>query len=333
MLGGKIDIHTHILPHDWPDLAAKYGGDRWVSIVRDGPCSARMMQGGSVFRQITEQCWDPLRRLRDCDADDVELQVLSTVPVMFSYWASPRAGLEMSRFLNDHLARVVEEFPQRFLGLATVPLQDADLAIKELERAVGDLRLSGVEIGSNVNGANLDDPALLPFFQRAAELDAPIFVHPWAVLGVERQPRYFFPWLVGMPAETSLAIGSLIFGGVLERLPTLRLCFAHGGGSFPFLLGRWERGHAVAPACREAVPKPPREYAARLYFDSLVHEPRALRLLIDLFGSERLIIGSDYPFALGEDHPGAILDRLPRLGATDRANISRDSARRFLKLA
>jgi aminocarboxymuconate-semialdehyde decarboxylase len=188
-------------------------------------------------------------------------------------------------------------------------MQNPDLAIRELERCVRDLGLSGVEIGSNVNGANLDSPELFPIFEAAASLGAAVFVHPWEMVGKDRMTRYWLPWLVGMPAEVSLAICSLIFGGVLERLPALRIAFAHGGGAFPATIGRIVRGFEARPdLCAVSNDVSPREYLRRIYVDSLVHDPLMLRYLLDSMGPDRIALGSDYPFPLGEPRPGELID-------------------------
>lgn len=323
----KIDLHTHVLPKEWPDLEARYGYPGFVRLEHHRAGCARMIVGGSVFREIGDNCWDPVKRLAECDAAGVDVQVLSTVPVMFSYWAKPAHGLELSWILNDHLASIAARWPSRFLGLGTIPLQDPDLAVRELERCVVDLGLSGVQIGSNVNGRNLDDPALFPVFERAAELGAAVFVHPWEMVGRERMPRYWLPWLVGMPAETTIAICSVIFGGVLERLPSLRIGFAHGGGSFPGTFGRIRHGFAARP---DLVPCAPESYLGRFYVDSLVHDPEALRLLIRLVGAERIALGSDYPFPLGEDVPGAMIESMGDLDPAVRARLLAGTAMEFL---
>jgi aminocarboxymuconate-semialdehyde decarboxylase len=185
------------------------------------------------------------------------------------------------------------------------------LAVRELERCVRELGLAGVQIGSHVNAWNLSDPALFPVFARAAELGAAVFVHPWDMMGQERMQKYWLPWLVGMPAEVSLAICSVIFGGVLERLPSLRIAFAHGGGAFPGTLGRIQHGFAARPdLCAVDNPHPPEKYLKRIYVDSLVHDARALRLVLETFGAERVAVGSDYPFPLGEALPGALVKSL-----------------------
>jgi aminocarboxymuconate-semialdehyde decarboxylase len=302
-----IDIHTHLLPPSLPRW-----GEGFISIEPVSASCARMVRSdGTLFREIESNCWDPARRLVDCDAAGVAAQVLSTVPVMFSYGAPEGRGNDVARFLNDHLASVCSTAPRRFAGLGTLPMQAPELAVRELERCVGELGLAGVQIGSHVNAWNLSDPALFPVFARAAELGAAVFVHPWDMMGQERMQKYWLPWLVGMPAEVSLAICSVIFGGVLERLPSLRIAFAHGGGAFPGTLGRIQHGFAARPdLCAVDNPHPPEKYLKRIYVDSLVHDARALRLVLETFGAERVAVGSDYPFPLGEALPGALVKSL-----------------------
>jgi aminocarboxymuconate-semialdehyde decarboxylase len=241
---------------------------------------------------------------------------------------------DLSRMLNDHLASIVTQYPNRFAGLGTVPLQSPDLAIKELERCINELGLRGVEIGSHVNQWNLNDDHLFPFFEAAATLGAAIFVHPWDMMGRERMPKYWLPWLVGMPAETSLAICSVIFGGVLERLPTLKIAFAHGGGSFPMSIGRIENAfHARPDLVAVDNPVNPTKYLGRFYLDTLVHHPDVLRFLIGLVGAERLALGSDYPFPLGEAEPGKMIGEMTDLDPEIRHRMLGGTALEWLGLA
>lgn len=327
-----IDIHTHILPECWPDLAQRYGYEGFVRIDHHRPGCARIMKGEKLFREVTANCWDPEVRWSECGMAGVTMQVLSTVPVMFSYWARPADGLDLSRFLNDHLAEIVKNSAGRFEGLGTVPLQEPALAIEELRRCVQVLGLRGVQIGTHVNSWNLDDAALYPFFEAAEEFGAAIFVHPWDMLGSERMTKYWLPWLVGMPAETSLAITSLMLGGVLERLPRLRIAFAHGGGAFPMTLGRMEHAFHIRPdVCAISTRQSPRSQIPRVYLDSLVHDPRVLGYLIDTFGEERIAMGSDYPFPLGEEKPGELIRSLG-LDATKQSRLLAGTAREWLGL-
>ena len=308
----KIDVHTHILPRDIPNWKRKFGYGGFIQLEHSGPgCALMKKDDGQSFREVDENCWNPERRIEQMDETGVTVQVLSTVPVMFSYWSRPADGAEIAKYLNHQIADVVAEFPLRFVGLGTVPLQRADLAVKELERCK-EIGLSGVEIGTNVNQKNLGEPDLLEFFSACESLDMAIFVHPWDMMGQDDMQKYWLPWLVGMPAEVSRAICSLIFSGVLERLPELRICFAHGGGAFPATIGRIDHGFNVRPdLCAVDNPHDPRKYLDRLYFDSLVHEPLILDYLVKLVGADQIMLGSDYPFPLGEHRPGELIESMP----------------------
>lgn len=309
-----IDIHTHIIPEHLPDWAARFGYGSFIRLehqLGSCPSCAHMMQGDTLFRRINANCWDDHERISDCDRDGVRMQVLSTIPVMFHYWARPQDALDTSRYLNDHIAQTVGRHPHRFVGLGTVPLQDPQLAIQEMERCVKELGLAGIEIGSHVNEWNLSEPELLPFFEEAERIGAALFVHPWEMMGHDKMRRYWLPWLVGMPAETSLAICSMLFAGVFEKFPRLRVAFAHGGGSFPATFGRIERGFEVRPDL-VAIDNPtsPRHYLGRFWLDSLVHDPEMLDYIARLIGHNKICVGSDYPFPLGESIPGGIVGEM-----------------------
>ena len=311
----KVDLHTHILPKQWPDLKERYGYGGFVRLDHVDACTAHMMQDERFFRAVDHNLWEPDARIEECDRHGVDVQVLSTVPVMFSYWAKPQDTLDLSRFLNDHIASVVAAHPKRFVGLGTLPMQDPDLACGELHRCVKELGLAGIEIGTHVEGYNLDDERLFPIYDEAQKLGACIFVHPWEMLGEDRMQRYWLRWLVGMPAETTLAIASVVMGGIVERFPKLRFAFAHGGGAYAATLGRIEHGFNVRPdLCQTATTTKPSALLGRIYVDSLVHQENALSMLIDTFGSNRVCLGSDYPFPLGEHHPGKLIEDadLPR---------------------
>ncbi len=303
-----LDIHTHILPERIPNWFQKFGYGEFIHLEHHKPCCARMIKGDKVFREIEQNCWDAGVRVKEMDETEVTMQVLSTIPVLFNYWAKPEHGYETSRFFNDHIAQCVAERPDRFIGIGTVPMQDVDLAVREMERCVRELKLPGLEIGSNINGKNLSDASFDPFWQAAAELGCALFVHPWEMMGEGDMQKYWLPWLVGMPAETSRAICSMIFGGVFRKFPKLRVAFAHGGGSFPFTVGRVQHGFDVRPdLCAIDNDVPPRDYLGHFWIDALVHNEKALRYVVDAMGADKVCCGSDYPFPLGEHRPGALI--------------------------
>jgi aminocarboxymuconate-semialdehyde decarboxylase len=314
-----------------------YGG--WVRLAHEpGRAVAQMMVDDQPFRTVFPNVWDPLVRLEEADLQGVDVQVLSTVPVMFSYWAQAEHALQLGRTLNEHLAEVCRAHPGRFAGLGTVPMQAPDLAIGELERCVRELGLAGGQNGTQVNRKKLGDASLYELYEAASDLGAAVFVHPWDLLGGDRLAHYWLAWLVGMPAESAVAICSLLFAGVLERLPRLRIAFAHGGGSFPGTIGRIQHGYEVRPdLCAIDAQRSPRDHLARdgrpasFYVDSLVHDPLALRYLIDLMGADRIALGTDYPFPLGEAEPGRLIRSLG-LDADSEARLLGGSALEFLGL-
>ena len=306
----KIDIHTHIMPDVMPHWTNKFGYGDFIHLEHRN-CKACMMKGDKVFREVEDNCFNASIRIKDMNQTGVSKQVLSTIPVLFNYWAKPADGLDTARFFNDHIASTVTKNPDRFVGLGTLPLQDVDLAIQEMERCVFELKMPGIEIGSNINGINLSDKRFFPFYKCAEELGCALFVHPWEMMGEQQMQQYWLPWLVGMPAETSRAICSFIFGGVFEHFPLLRVAFAHGGGSFPFTIGRIEHGFNVRPDLT-AIDNPinPRNYIGKFWIDSLVHDTEAMNYILALMGNDKICMGSDYPFPLGEHHPGKLIEEM-----------------------
>jgi aminocarboxymuconate-semialdehyde decarboxylase len=326
----RIDLHTHVVPPRWDDFSARYGGGNWPRLVVEADCRGTLMTGTTFFRAIDDRSWDPVRRQDDMARLGIDRQALSPPPIMFCYWAEAKATQAFARMQNEFVAEVAAAHPDRFVGMATVPLQDTVFAIDELRYARERLGLRAVEIGTCPGGRDFDDPALFPFFEACAALSVAVFVHPATPLaGQERLTKYYFPLIVGNPLENALAISTLIFGGVLERLPRLRICFAHGGGAFPFTLGRLNHGWHVRPEGPAAIPKEPREYARRIWVDSLSHGTGNLKFIVEQLGADRVVIGSDYPFDMGFDDPVAALAE-SGLPADVQARIADDNARKFL---
>ncbi|MGB0934349.1 MAG: amidohydrolase family protein [Lishizhenia sp.] len=296
----KIDMHTHIIPKTVPNWTKKFGYGDFIYLDHKEQGMADMMQGGQYFRTIKENCWDENVRIKEYQNFETQVQVVCTIPVMFSYWAKPEDCLELSQFLNDHITDLVTKYPKNYIGLGTVPMQDADLAIKELER-IKKNGMVGIQIGSNINDENLSDPKFFPIFEACERLGLAVMIHPWNMMGFDKMRKYWLPWLVGMPAETSRAACSLIFSGVLERLPKLRVCFSHAGGSFLSTIGRVEHGFNCRPDL-VAIDNNhnPRTYLGKFWTDCITHDIDALKYILKMQGSKRVCLGSDYPFPLGD---------------------------------
>ena len=319
------------MPEKIPNWFDKFGYGDFIHLDHHKPCCARMMKGDKFFREIESNCWEPKDRIIDMSATEVDIQVLSTIPVLFNYWAKPAEGLETSRFFNDHICSCVTHYPDKFIGLGTVPLQDVDMAIKEMERCVKELKMPGIEIGSNINQLNLSDQKFDPFWEAAQDLNCSIFIHPWEMMGENEMMKYWLPWLVGMPAETARAICSLIFGGVMEKYPNLKFAFAHGGGSFPATVGRVEHGWKVRPdLCAIDNPINPRDYLGKFWVDSLVHDEVSFDVLMKTVGEDKICVGSDYPFPLGEHRPGELVESM-NISIETKQKIMFENAMNWLK--
>jgi aminocarboxymuconate-semialdehyde decarboxylase len=304
----KIDMHTHIIPKHMPNWTEKFGYGKFIHLIHNEDATADMMQGGQFFRRIKENCWNDDMRIQEYAQFDTQVQVVCTIPVMFSYWAKKEDCLALSEFLNDHIAELVLKYPKNYIGLATIPMQDTEAAIQELERAkkIGHV---GIQIGSNINDENLSEDKFFPIFEACERLGMAVMIHPWQMMGFDIMKKYWLPWLVGMPAETSRAACSMIFGGVLERLPNLRICFSHAGGSFLPTLGRIEHGFNCRPDL-VAIDNPinPREYVGKFWVDSITHDIDALKYILNMQGSKRVCLGSDYPFPLGDLEIGKFIE-------------------------
>ena len=267
-----------------------------------------MMRGNQFFREIKENCWNAELRMKEYEQFHTQVQVVCTIPVMFSYWSKPADCLEISKYLNDHIAKLVAKYPRNYVGLGTLPMQDTELAIEELTRCKKN-GLQGVQIGSNINDENLNEERFYSIFEACERLSMAVLVHPWNMMGEKKMPRYWLPWLVGMPAETTRAICSMIFGGIFERLPALRVNFAHAGGSFLSTIGRIQQGFDCRPDL-VAIDNPvePRKYLGKFWVDSITHDALMLEYVIKLVGAKRVTLGSDYPFPLGDLEIGKFIE-------------------------
>jgi aminocarboxymuconate-semialdehyde decarboxylase len=326
-----IDIHNHFFPQSWPDLAARFGTPNWPWIKHTDHGKADIMVGDRFFRHIYSACWDPEIRLQEMDRDGIGVQVMSATPVLFAYERPVEQALDCAQLFNDAALELSGRGQGRLKSLCQVPLQDIDAACGELSRCMRAGHL-GVQIGNHVGSKNLDDPGIVTFLHHCADEGAAVLVHPWDMLGAERMPKYMMPWTVGMPAETQLSVVALILSGAFDRLPnSLRICFAHGGGSFAFLLGRLENAWHHHPVARGECQHPPSHYLNRFYADSAVFDQRALRFLVDTMGTDRVMLGSDYPFPLGEERVGALI-RGSSLPEAARNQLLGGNAARFLGL-
>ena len=326
-----IDIHTHFFPESWPDLAKRYGTPDWPSIKHTGPGKADIMLGDRMFRHVTSGCWDVNVRLENMDRNGVDMQIISATPVLFAYAREAKHALDCARLFNDVALEMCQRSKGRLKSFCQVPLQDIDAASAELSRCMRDGHL-GVQIGNHVGQKNLDDPGILKFLQHCADEGAAVFVHPWDMMAGDRMPNYMMPWTVAMPAETQLSLVSMILSGAFDRLPaSLRICFAHGGGSFAFLLGRLENAWKNHEIARGASQFAPSHYLERIRVDSAVFEQRTLQFLVEVMGTDRVLLGSDYPFPLGEARAGALI-RESRSSPEVKAKLLGGNAEKFLNL-
>jgi aminocarboxymuconate-semialdehyde decarboxylase len=326
-----IDIHNHFFPREWPDLAARYGTPNWPWIKHTEPGKAEIMVGDRFFRKIYSACWDPELRLREMDRDGIDIQIMSATPVLFAYDRPVEHALDCARLFNDAALELCARGKGRLKSLCQVPLQDIDASCKELSRCMSAGHL-GVQIGNHVGDKNLDDPGIVTFLHHCANEGAAVLVHPWDMLGADRMSKYMMQWTVGMPAETQLGIVAMILGGAFDKLPMkLRICFAHGGGSFAFLLGRLENAWQHHPIAHGLCSLPPRQYLNRFSVDSAVFNDLALLFLVEIMSAERVMLGSDYPFPLGEHRVGSLI-RGSAVTAEEKSQLLGKNAAAFFRL-
>src|SRR5882672_9916769 len=304
-----IDIHTHIVPENFPPYAGKNANVPWPSMAEAHACHRHVMISGKVYRTVSDGSWSVPRRIEQMGEMRVGRQAISPMPELLSYWLPLDDAKVMIRYLNDQIAAMIQQAPDRFIGLGAIPLQDEQAAIRELEYCVKTLKFSGVEIASHVNGTSIGDPRFEPFFAAAERLGAAIFVHALRPAGQDRIVGAFPEQAVCFPGDIALAAASMITGGVAARHPRLRIAFSHGGGAMSVLLPRLVHAWRMIPKAKESLAESPAITARRFYYDELVFDPAAVKFVIDSFGATQICIGTDYPFALGDFHPVDTLEK------------------------
>lgn len=330
-IGSVIDIHAHVMTPEAEEIAAPlFSPDKDPFIGYSGPASEAYNR--EHLPDILPHLTRPDVRLQDMDRMGIDVQAISVVPPQYFYWAEPQVGAKLSGMVNDRLFEIVEAHPDRFVGLGTVPLQDVELALSELERVVEDLRFGGLEICTNVNGVDFDDPRFVPFFDKVVEHDLLLVVHPNGFTQGERLADYYLINTVGMPMDSTVFIARMIFGGVLERFPSLKICVMHGGGYLPFYPARFDHAYEQREDCREHISRPPSTYLAQMHFDTMVFDPDMLSSLVKRWGADHVLLGTDYPFDMGETDPLGLLGRVEGLSDQERSQIMGGNASRLLGL-
>ena len=328
----NIDVHAHFVPADSLKVASEIGKRHGMKLDKNERGREIVSRDGKPYlTQLKAEFSDLDLRLSIMDSQGVDMQALSPASTYFFYWMAAEESLEYAQWLNNRLAEAVVKHPKRLVALGSVPMQDSAKAIGELERAMGKLGLRGVEIASNINGRYFDDPAFNPFWEAAQALDALILVHPNQVVGADRMKEFNLANLIGNPTDTSLAIAKLIFSGVLERYPRLNLLLAHAGGFLPYTWGRLDRGYRIQDSATAKISKPPGEYLKLLNFDSITHSTMALEYLVANFGADHVVLGSDYPYDMGDPEPVASLGAA-RIDSASLEQIASANACKLLRI-
>ena len=326
-----IDVHAHYVPAESQKIAAEIGKRHQLKYEQNAKGRDILTRDGQLYLgPLKAEFYDLNLRASIMAQQGVDMQVLSAASSYFFYWMSAEETLEFARWLNDAFAAAVKQFPERFIALASVPMQDSSAAARELERAVNKLALRGVEIATNINGRYFDDPAFDPFWEAAQALDVVIFVHPNQVVGADRMKNFNLANLIGNPTDTSLAFAKLVFSGVLDRFPKLKFLLAHGGGFLPYTWGRLDRGYRIQDSAQRTTTTPG-EYLKRFYFDSVTHSQMALEYLITNFGADHVLMGGDYPYEMGDPQPFESVDKT-NVSQADKQKVVTDNARRLLKI-
>jgi aminocarboxymuconate-semialdehyde decarboxylase len=322
-----VDVHTHLDIPEALSMLPETPIDPIIALsenTKDAGYTKNLLANMVALRDIET-------KMRETSAMKVDIAIISLSPTSFFYHLQGDSALKVARFQNDRIAAIVERYPERLKGMATVPLQSGPAAVDELERAINDLKLAGVEVGTSVNGKLLGDPAFECFLEKAAELDVPVYTHPVTPSGLERMQNYYLVNIAGYPFETTLAIGSLIFGGTFDRLPNLKVIVSHAGGCLPYIIGRWDHAFVTRPECRNIL-KPPSEYLKLLYYDTIAHGSSQLRYLISLVGADHVLLGTDHPFDMGDRNPIKTIHEVEELSVAEKEQVLGKNAQKLFKL-
>jgi aminocarboxymuconate-semialdehyde decarboxylase len=314
----KIDVHSHFVAEECFRVLSERKDGR--NIVQESSGQESGAWNRQLFERLRDKLSDIPTRIRDMDKAGVDIQILSPSPIMLYYWTDTEMGVTLSRLQNERISEICHQNPSRFIGLGTVPLQDIKEAVGELERLSRELHLRGVIVASNINGRDLDDPVFLPFFEKCGSLDLLVFIHPHDTAAPERMQQFYLTNLIGNPLDTTIAATRIMFSGLLDRVPGLKICLSHGGGHLPYIMGRIHHGYVVRPECKHEISQSPWDYFSRLYFDTITHHPLALEYLIKVAGSDHVIMGSDYPYDMGDEAPVSFVESLP-IPEADKTNI------------
>ncbi len=330
---GLIDVHTHWIPEQFPAYVGARKGVAWPSMApASHACDRHVMIEGKVYRTVPDTSWDPEKRAKEMAQMGVTHQVVSPMPELLSYWLAAEDALMLTRFMNEELASLQARHRKQLTCLGAVPLQHVDLAIRELERAVGDLGLAGVELGTNVNGKPLGHPDFQPFFAAAESLGAALFVHALRPAGMDRLVGDGLEQVVAFPGEVGLSATSLLTSGLMARHPGLRIAFSHGGGALPMMLPRLQHAWTQMPPVRKLMDMSPRDMARKLFVDDLVYDRQTIQFLMATYGEGQVMAGTDYPFAILDKEPARRIDDLSLDDATARL-LRQDNALRWLARA
>lgn len=322
------DVHGHYLPETAFPLMSD--GPTPVAVSGNDGTKGSIAANGVPVGATVEQLSSVELILESMDKAGLDVRVLTPPPFTYRYWSTSEAGVELCRIINDATAQVVEAHPDRFVGLCTVPMQDPVAAIEELRRGVNDLGLVGLGVGTNVDGHLLSDPIFRTVFRECADLDLPILVHPDFVPS-PRYREYYLINILGMPVETGTTVANMILSGMLAELPTLRVCFVHGGGVAPYLFGRWAHSWRARQDTSRDTDQAPSDFMGSLYWDSLTHSPEALAYLVNVVGEDKVVIGTDAPFDMEDDAPLRTLDEAPGLTDSQRRTITSVAPLRWLR--